>query len=247
MPLKPHEFWQELYPPGFFACKAQTRHDTLYPAVLPDGCQIALPIRPLPGKSRLAVASLIVNQASFVVEEALAGHMIDAIRPFKPEIVVGVPTLGLPLAHAVARGLGHSRMVALGTSRKFWYDDALSEPLASITSPGHTRNLYLDPRLLPLLQGRRVAVVDDAISTGRSTAAVVKLLGKAGTRPVVLAYAMLQTARWQAELETLEAGLCRRVRGAFETPLLEAVGDGGWRALDTASEARALSSDPHNE
>lgn len=234
MPLKPHEFWQELYPPGFFACEAQTRHNALYPAVLPDGRQIALPIRALPGDGRSAVASLIVNQASFVVEEALAGHMIDAVRPFEPEIVVGVPTLGLPLAHAVARGLGHTRMVALGTSRKFWYDEALSEPLASITSPGHTRNLYLDPRMLPLLRDKRVAVVDDAISTGRSTAAVVRLLGKAEIAPVVLAYAMLQTTRWRTGLETLQAGLCQRVRGAFETPLLEAAEDGGWRAVNTS-------------
>lgn len=241
MPLKPHEFWQELYPPGFFACEAQTRHRELYPAVLADGRQIALPIRALPGNGGFGVASLIVNQASFAVEEALAGHMIAAVRPFGPDIVVGVPTLGLPLAHAVARGLGHTRMVALGTSRKFWYDDALSEPLASITSPGHERTLYLDPRMLPLLHNKRVAIVDDAISTGRSTAAVVRLLGKAGISPVVLAYAMLQTTRWQAGLRTLDAGLGARVRGAFHTPLLEAATDGSWRAVDVpaATQARA--------
>ncbi len=135
MPLAPHEFWQVVYPAGTFDPAPTTGFRHLYPAALPDGRQIALPVRVLPGDGDQAVASLIVNQASFAVEDALAEAMAAHARAYDPEVVIGVPTLGLPLANGVARRLGHERMVALGTSRKFWYSEDLSEPMTSITSP----------------------------------------------------------------------------------------------------------------
>lgn len=230
MSLAPHQFWQEIYPAATFDEAPADGFRDLYPARLPDGRQIALPIRALPDAGATGVASLIVNQASFAVEDALADAMADALRPFSPDVVVGVPTLGLPLANAVARRLGHARMVALGTSRKFWYDEGLSEPMSSITSPDQVKRLYLDPRMLPLVQGRKVAVVDDVISSGASMRAVVSLLAKAEIAPVALAFAMLQTQRWRAALQAVGTDLGERVLGAFETPLLEKGADGGWRS-----------------
>src|SRR5260370_16424186 len=96
------------------------------------------------------------------------------------QIIVGLPTLGLAFASLVAERLGQSRYVPLGYSRKFWYDDALSEPVTSITSPEAGKQLRLDPNLLPLIEGRRVALVDDAISTGATAAPSVPLLQKLG-------------------------------------------------------------------
>ncbi|MDP3862346.1 MAG: phosphoribosyltransferase, partial [Phaeovulum sp.] len=193
----PHGFWQELYPPDHFAPVAGG-WDRVFPGTLPDGRQIALPIRVLPGDGQQAVASLIVNQASFAVEAALVAAMAEALRRFDPEVVVGVPTLGLTLAAGVARALGHARMVALGTSRKFWYDEALSEPMTSITSPDQAKRVYLDPRMLPLFASRRVVLVDDVASSGRTLAAVLRLLARAGIVPEVAAFAMLQGEGWRA-------------------------------------------------
>lgn len=228
MSLAPHEFWQDIHPPATFPEDPPGGIRDLYPARLPDGRQIALPIRILPGDGSRAVASLIVNQASFAVEDALADAMTQALRPLRADVVIGVPTLGLPLANAVARRLGHARMVALGTSRKFWYDEGLSEPMSSITSPDQVKRLYLDPRMLPLLRDRRVAVVDDVISSGASMRAVLSLLSKAGIAPVALVFAMLQTQRWHGVLESLGATLPDRVHGALRTPLLLRRDDGGW-------------------
>ena len=228
MSLAPHEFWQDIHPPATFPEDPPGGFRDLYPARLPDGRQIALPIRVLPGDGSRAVASLIVNQASFVVEDALASAMTDALRPLRADVVIGVPTLGLPLAHAVARGLCHPRMVALGTSRKFWYDEGLSEPMSSITSPDQIKRLYLDPRMLPLLRNRRVAVVDDVVSSGASMRAVLSLLAKADIEPVALAFAMLQTTRWQPVLGALKPALTGQVHGAIRSPLLARRDDGGW-------------------
>jgi adenine/guanine phosphoribosyltransferase-like PRPP-binding protein len=226
--LAPHQFWQEIYPPATFPDEPADGFRDLYPARLPNGNQIALPIRTLPGDGSRAVASLIVNQASFAVEDALSDAMALVLRPLGAEVVIGVPTLGLPLANAVARRLGHSRMVALGTSRKFWYDEGLSEPMSSITSPDHVKRLYLDPRMLPLLRDRRIAVVDDVISSGASMRAVLALLTKAGIEPVALVFAMLQTERWRGALEAIAPALPGKVLGALRTPLLARRDDGGW-------------------
>ncbi len=229
MSLPPHEFWQHVYPPGTFAPDRGGYRD-LYPAGLPDGRQIALPIRVLPGDGSRAVASLIINQASFAVEDALAQVLAERVRACDADVVVGVPTLGITVAAALARRLGHGRIVALGTSRKFWYEDGLSQPIRSITSPGQEKRIYLDPRMLPLLAGRRVAVVDDVISTGASMAAVLKLLAAARVRPVAVAAAMLQGRNGPPKLSS-EAGWDGPVISAIETPLLTA-GTAGWAPID---------------
>lgn len=231
MPLAPHQFWQTVFPAGTFDAAPADGFGDLYPASLADGRQIALPIRVLPGDGSRAVASMIVNQASFAVEDALSDAMAAYARAYDPEVVIGVPTLGLPLANGVARRLGHDRMVALGTSRKFWYSEELSEPMSSITSPEHAKRLYLDPRMLPLLEGRRVLVVDDVISSGTSMLAVLKLLAKAGIRPVASIFAMLQGDVWRQAIGEHDASLVERIHGAVASPRLIRTEAGAWVPL----------------
>lgn len=227
MPMLPHTFWQEIVPEGTYDRDPPGGFSEGYPAQMPDGRQLLLPIRVLPGDGSRAVASLIVNQASFAVEDALAAAMTDLLLPYAPDVIVGVPTLGLPLANNVARRLGHARSVALGTSRKFWYRDDLAEPLSSITSPSAGKSIFLDPRMLPLLEKRRVAVIDDVLSTGSSISAVLRLLAKAGIEPVAIAAAMLQSERWHAPL----APWLGRIVAPLASPILAATGSGTWRPL----------------
>jgi adenine/guanine phosphoribosyltransferase-like PRPP-binding protein len=226
--LAPHQFWQTLDPPQTDSMTPATGYSGFYPARLPDGRLLRLPIRVLPGDGESAVASLIINQASFVVEDALADAMANLVRPFDPEVVVGVPTLGLPLANGVARRLGHTRMVALGTSRKFWYRDELSEPMSSITSPAHAKRIFMDPRMLPLLEGKRVAVVDDVVSSGTSMAAVTRLLRNAGIKPVSIVLAMLQGTKWRETLAEVDVGIPGKVLGAITSPRLRKASSGNW-------------------
>lgn len=220
--MEPHEFWQELHEPGSFPTEGTKVG--FYPVTLDDGRQLRLPIRPLADGAH-ALASLIINQASFEVLGVLADDLAAKLKAFEPDVVVGLPTLGLTLASEVARRLGHSRYVPLGTSRKFWYLDALSVPMSSITTQQEKR-LYVDPRMLPLLQGRRVALIDDVISSGTSIIAGLSLLGASGIEPVVVGAAMLQSERWREALEKLDQKWPPRVRTAFSTPLLQKEGEG---------------------
>lgn len=223
--MQPHEFWQKLYVPETF--DVQGVHETFFPATLDDGRQLQLPIRPLSDKQH-ALASLIVNQAAFDVVDALSDDLAAKLKVFEPDVIVGLPTLGLTLASEVARKLGHSRYVPLGTSRKFWYEEELSVPLSSITTPDQIKRLYIDPRMLPLLDGRRIALVDDVISSGTSIVAALNLLNSRALKPVVIGAAMLQTQRWRAPLEQIGTEFAEMTRGCFTTPMLKHGDNGGW-------------------
>jgi adenine/guanine phosphoribosyltransferase-like PRPP-binding protein len=220
--MQPHDFWQTLHPAGTHVQAGP--FDGAWPARFADGRQLLLPIRAL-ADGRHGLASLIVNQASFQVLAALADDLAARLVPFAPEVVVGLPTLGLTLAAAVAERLGHSRYVPLGTSRKFWYVEELSVPMSSVTTH-HLKRLYIDPRMLPLLDGRRVALVDDVISSGTSIVAGLRLMAAVGVEPVVIGAAMLQTERWRPSL----VAFTDRVVGSLATPLLERTDD-GWIAV----------------
>lgn len=172
--MQPHDYWQTIHPPGSF--DPASPHQDSYPASLPDGGQMLLPIRSL-ADGRHGIASLIINQASFDVLDALAASLAERLSPFRPDVIVGLPTLGLTLASAVAQKLGHTRYVPFGTSRKFWYLDELSVPMSSITTPHQQKRLFADPRMLPLLKGRRVVLVDDVMSSGTSMVAGLNLGG----------------------------------------------------------------------
>lgn len=221
--MEPHEFWQEIHAPDTFDTGGPFEEG--YPAVLEDGRQIRLPIRAL-ADGHHGLASLIINQSSFTVQDALAHELARHLAPLRPDVIVGLPTLGLTLAAQVARKLGHSRYVPLGTSRKFWYDEKLSVSISSITTPDQAKRLYIDPRMLPVVQNKRVVLVDDVVSSGTSMRAGLDLLSCCDIEPIALTVAMVQTSAWKSLLD----GWPERMVSVFSTPRLEKTGK-GWIPL----------------
>lgn len=200
-----------------------------YPVRLIDGSVLELPIRPLPG-GRQAIALLMSNQTPFTVEDAMAPMLASVARDFDAQGVVAVPTMGLDYGRVIARALGHADMVALGLSRKFWYDDRLSEPVSSSTSPTHQKSLYLDPALVPRVAGRRVVLVDDVINTGTSARSAIRLLQRAGARVQGIVVVLTEGYAWREALEAVGPEWAGRVRGVGHIPLFEACA-GGWRVV----------------
>lgn len=199
------------------------------PVSLSGGGVLELPIRPLPGSGNRAVASLIANQASLTVVERLGHDMGVLAAGMRADVVVGLPTLGFAFAPLVARGLGHARWVPLGYSRKFWYDDALSALVRSITSPGAGKRIYLDPNMLPLLEHRSVLLVDDAVSSGSTMAPVWDLMTQLGISVAGAVVAMRQGPAGAAVLGSQRA---QGVAGVFDSPLLMLKADGWWPDVD---------------
>src|SRR5271170_6691305 len=67
--MEPHEFWQKIETATSF--DAAQSHFGFYPAAFEDGRRLLLPIHPL-ADGEHALASLILNQASFEVVDAIA-------------------------------------------------------------------------------------------------------------------------------------------------------------------------------
>ena len=112
----------------------------------------------------------------------------------------------------------------MGYSKKFWYNFDLSTPVSSITSPelGQKR-LWLDPHQMPNLENCRVALVDDAVSSGTTMLAAWQLLEALGVHVVSCGVAMKQGSKWK---EVLGRERTDRLVGVFDSPLLEATPDG---------------------
>jgi adenine/guanine phosphoribosyltransferase-like PRPP-binding protein len=235
-------FWQEFQSKGK-ATPAPWKYG--YPAQLPDSRILMLPIRQIVGQPSEAVASLIVNQASLSVHDELGQLLAEVVRDFDPEVVIGLPTLGLTLAKVVAQCLGKGmsfhhrsisksdrkfnglidRYVPLGYSQKFWYTDNLATEISSITSPSARKKLYLDPNQLSLVNGKRAIIIDDAVSSGKTMRASWDFLEseEVGCQVLGVGVVMKQGERWRTLLGERQL----KVRWVFESPLLRAV-EGGW-------------------
>lgn len=205
-------------------------YHAIFSVKLLHGSWLNLPIIPLPGGNE-GIALLMSNQTPFAVEDHLANLLIELARELDPEIIVGIPTLGLDYARLVARGLGLERYVALGNSRKFWYDDDLSVPVHSVTSPGSAKRLYLDPALVERVRGKKTLIVDDVINTGGSAVAAIELLQHAGADLVGLAVVLVEGEAWKKELVRFSADWPTRVRGIGAIPIFRKDAQ-GWMPID---------------
>ncbi|MCC3304589.1 phosphoribosyltransferase [Sneathiella sp. HT1-7] len=230
-------FWQELIPADDPRALQGPPYQYGYPATLPDGRALLLPLRKLPEGPR-AVASLIANQASFSVIKSLSAAMVQIAKSTNPDHIVGLPTLGLAFAPMVAEGLGHQNFIPLGYSRKFWYSDNLSEPVHSITSPDRSKKIFLDPNMLPRLEKKRIVIVDDAISSGSTIVSALNLLRRLDCEIVGILVAMRQGVLWKTTLESEMPGMSALVKSVIAAPLFERSLD-GWvpiaETIDTGS------------
>ena len=77
--------------------------------------------------------------------------------------------------------------------------------------------------MLPRLDGRRILLVDDVISTGASARAGLALLQTAGMSVSAVCVAMIQGDRWRRDWP-----MHVPVLGAFATPLFEGSSGSGW-------------------
>jgi adenine/guanine phosphoribosyltransferase-like PRPP-binding protein len=185
-----------------------------------------LPFLALPPDFKTAIAYLCITENSFDLEERLSTGMANLAQPLRPEIVVGMPTLGMVLAASVAKKLGHPHYVPLSYSRKFWFEDELSIPVNSITTPVQPKTVYIDPRLVERLEGRRVLLVEDVISTGGTVSAELALMEKLGAHVVGVVTAIRETRVWMDKLAAIDPAYPSLVTSPICCPLFRQAGDG---------------------
>ncbi len=95
------------------------------------------------------------------------------------DVVITAESKGLQLAHVVARELGHSFYAVCRKSKKLYMQDGIEAKVQSITT-GDEQTLYLSKHDVDLIKGKKVAIVDDVISTGGSLLGLEKVVEMAG-------------------------------------------------------------------
>jgi adenine/guanine phosphoribosyltransferase-like PRPP-binding protein len=147
----------------------------------------------------LTIALLICVDMGVAFAETAGRELAELMKPAEPEIVVSVATMGIPLAIEASRALGIDDYVILHKTPKIHLGETWSEPVHSITTDREQR-LRLDPARAGAIEGKRVAVVDDVISTGASLSAALRLVRRIGAEPVIIGALMTEGGAWRQAL-----------------------------------------------
>ncbi len=149
-------------------------------------------------------------------------ELADILRAYEVDIVATVATMGIPLAVEVTRHLGLDQYVILHKTPKIHLADAVSEPVRSITTDADQRLLF-DRARIKDVQDKRVAIVDDVISTGASTGAALRLLRRIGADVTAIGTLVTEASLWRSAL----GEDAQMVRSLGSIPVFRPDGSGG--------------------
>lgn len=135
--------------------------------------------------------------ASFVIlgDQELVTAAAQALAPKLPPVdyLITAEAKGIPLVHELSRLLGLPHYIVARKSVKPYMAQPLVDEVTSITTQ-KPQTLCLDGKDALAIQGRRVAIVDDVISTGESLDAIGRLAEKAGAQVVARAAILAEGA-----------------------------------------------------
>lgn len=128
--------------------------------------------------------------------EACAQALAEKVSGVDYDLLVSAEAKSIPLAHALSVAT-RKPYVILRKSYKPYMGDALQAETLSITT-GQPQTLYLDEKDRGLIQGKKVIIVDDVISTGSTLQGMRLLLQKAGADVVAEAaiFTEGERAKW---------------------------------------------------
>ena len=140
-----------------------------------EGFKAELPILPLPSGVNIAFFNLHGdNELTEHCAKLLAKHLSDC------EVVLTAESKGLQLAHCVSRELGQRYYAVARKSKKLYVQDGIEVTIDASITTGKEQKLYLSKHDVELLRGKKVAIVDDVVSTGASLLGLEALVEKAG-------------------------------------------------------------------
>jgi adenine/guanine phosphoribosyltransferase-like PRPP-binding protein len=201
-------------------CSNLVSHST-YPVSI--GSQhVELPVVPL--SSQLALALLITVDMGVEFMRRAGEELAQLLAPYEIDIVATVATMGIPVAIEVTRALGLDQYVILHKTPKIHLADAVSETVHSITTDADQRLLFDRARIADVA-GKRVAIVDDVISTGASTGAALRLLHSIDANVVAIGTLVTEASLWKEAL----GDDAQRVHALASIPVFRPDGKGGFR------------------
>ena len=138
------------------------------------GLERDLPICPL--NENLSIAGFVIfGDPELTV--ACAKELLKRAPEY--DYIITAEAKGIPLAHEMARQSNASKYFLARKAPKAYMTGVFESTVTSITTMGQ-QHLYLDVADAKLMEGKRILIVDDVISTGESLRALEVLVQKAG-------------------------------------------------------------------
>lgn len=131
----------------------------------------------------LSIASFVVLGDAELIQAA-APLLVSKLPDV--DLLVGAEAKGIPLLHEMSRLMGLSRYVVVRKSIKAYMQNALVDAVQSITTTSE-QIMVLDQLDVDRIKGKRIALIDDVISTGSSLATMERLVEQAGGNVVARA------------------------------------------------------------
>ena len=95
------------------------------------------------------------------------------------DYIITAEAKGIPLAHEMAPQAGDAKYILARKAPKLYMTEVFQSSVKSITT-AKEQTLYLDGADARLMEGKKILLVDDVISTGESLKALEVLVEKAG-------------------------------------------------------------------
>ena len=124
----------------------------------------------------LSIVSLVILGDTEIVRKTAP---IIAKKLPEVDFIVTAEAKGIPLAYEISRVLNLNEYVVARKSVKAYMEEPIEVEVNSITTT-NSQKLYLNNQDAKKIKGKRVALVDDVISTGQSLKALERLVEKAG-------------------------------------------------------------------
>ena len=131
----------------------------------------------------LSIASFVILGDTEIVKKT--APMIAKKLP-EVDFVVTAEAKGIPLAYEISKILNLNEYIVARKTVKAYMEEPIEVEVNSITTT-NSQKLYLNNQDANKIKGKRVALIDDVISTGQSLKALERLVEKAGANVVAKA------------------------------------------------------------
>ena len=131
----------------------------------------------------LSIASFVILGDTEIVKKTAP---IIAKKLPDVDFIVTAEAKGIPLAYEISKILNLDEYIVARKSIKAYMEEPIEVEVNSITTT-NSQKLYLNNQDANKIRGKKVALIDDVISTGQSLKALERLVEKAGANVVAKA------------------------------------------------------------
>lgn len=152
------------------------------------GLQRKLPIKPISKNTSLANFNIL---GDVELIQAISKKLLPQLKKFTFDYLVGPEVKVVPLIHELALQMNIPRYVICRKSIKPYMVDPIKlRPLPHF--PKHVKKLVINGTDAEILKNKKVAIIDDVVSTGVTMRMIDKLMEKVGAEVVLHATAIRQ-------------------------------------------------------